>query len=337
MTPEKLLEALTDIDEGAIEAARQAMPRKRARRAGAVLVAAAMLALAVSACAAVSGSEWFLDFFARRSQAELEQGQSAYIEANTQNIGKSLTRDGYTLTLESAFTDGTHAFINATLTAPKGVVLGADSYSAEILDFPTNEDGDAFSGGAGWEYTEDGDRTDNVAGMLFTMDVSAWCWDRISLAEKHTWTVTFGDLTANWRENWDTEQARVRRETVCEGPWKFTFTFSAVDDREIELVSEPVTCVTTNSPFAYGEYIDAQITSFRLRAMSARVQFRFAEFEERNGDFGNIYVVMKDGSRVLLERSSGGPNMNGYTFDAPIVLEDVDHVLLPNGVELAVP
>jgi hypothetical protein len=53
-------------------------------------------------------------------------------------------------------------------------------------------------------------------------------------------------------------------------------------------------------------------------------------------DFKGILVVMKDGSAVELMPQSGSVGVFTLKLAAPIVLQEVDHVLLPDGLVLTV-
>lgn len=46
---------------------------------------------------------------------------------------------------------------------------------------------------------------------------------------------------------------------------------------------------------------------------------------------------MKDGSQMLMRESGGWPDNITFTFAAPIALEEVSHILLPNGTKIPMP
>ena len=73
------------------------MNMKRAVLIAAVI--AALLLLVGCGYVVLSESQWLQSFFSRQKGQPLSQGQSAYIEQNTQVIGKSVTVNSYTVTV----------------------------------------------------------------------------------------------------------------------------------------------------------------------------------------------------------------------------------------------
>ena len=71
--------------------------------------------------------------------------------------------------------------------------------------------------------------------------------------------------------------------------------------------------------------------------MSAEITYAYLEPVHGAGDFDPIYVVMKDGSEIMLLPKSGSPTRSKYHFAAPIILADADHVRLPDGTKLPIP
>lgn len=95
------------------------------RRRTAILIAAviAMMALSVTAFASEFIQNWFVSFFAEKSDSALTQEQVNYIEENAQNINEVQTQDNWSVELKSAITDGDIAYIVIGVTAPEGVSL----------------------------------------------------------------------------------------------------------------------------------------------------------------------------------------------------------------------
>ena len=85
------------------------------------------------------------------------------------------------------------------------------------------------------------------------------------------------------------------------------------------------------------------ITSFLLNPFGAAVTYEFEEpvinaFIEYQSMFGYtdrlICAVMKDGSQIPLHTDSVGTQL---TAESPIVLSEVDHILLGSGEQLFMP
>lgn len=144
-------------------------------------------------------------------------------------------------------------------------------------------------------------------------------------------------------------------ETLIEEEWEFTITFdtSSQNSQPVELVTgEPVmtwglvTWKLDNHPIAYdtGSGMAAvKITSFVLNSFGATVQYEFEEpafsafieYQNHNGYTDRyIYAVMKDGSKIALHTDGTGDQLAAET---PIVLSEVDYILLGSGEKLPMP
>lgn len=131
-------------------------------------------------------------------------------------------------------------------------------------------------------------------------------------------------------------------ETLAEGIWDFTVNFGEAGEG-IELLHQPITtaaCIfrkTGPEIWDYENVMDeVKVTSFVLRPLSATIYYECdggANFT--NHQQQRIYAVMKDGSTVELEDfGSGGAGFAVLTAKAPIILENVDHVLLADGTRI---
>ena len=339
MTPKHLLDAMTDIDEESILEAKNPPAHKKvlSRRGAVVLVAAVMLmTMVVTACASPDTAEWFRTFFHNAGQRQLSEGQLQYINENTVSQNQSQTCNGYTITVDSAISDNVNAFIKMTLTAPEGVVLDADYYSSTSR-IPRDENWNTvISSHAGYASTVDEDKTDNVVTLLYTIDQAVGSTDDPKLNE-HTWTIRLEDLYAYHWINRGTPDADTKKTLLAAGVWEFQIKF-ANDTTVVELIDEPVPCYAEVSQWPEWGDEEILITSLRLRAMSADMTFTFPEKgTEVNAWLDDIYVVMKDGSQILMRGSGGWPDNFTFAFDAPIALEEVSHVLLPNGTKIPMP
>ena len=134
--------------------------------------------------------------------------------------------------------------------------------------------------------------------------------------------------------------------------WEFSVTFDNEHPNSVELITEPVmtwalvTWKLDDEPTFYktGTGLEAvKITSFLLNPFGAAVTYEFEEpvinaFIEYQSMFGYtdrlIYAVMKDGSQIPLHTDSVGTQL---TAESPIVLSEVDHILLGSGEILPMP
>ena len=150
-------------------------------------------------------------------------------------------------------------------------------------------------------------------------------------------------------------------ETLVEAIWEFSITFDEPKaQNSVELITgEPVTTwakvfwrIPDDNPMGYviGDGIAAvKIKSFILNPFGATLSYEyfeeahngaFIEYGTHNGytDHGytdrHVYAVMKDGSQIALRTDSTGDKLKA---DTPIVLSEVDHILLGDGVRIPMP
>lgn len=338
MTPMKLLKAMEFLEDDLVMEA-ESIPAKRPRRLNRrLLIAAALLAAAllVTACAAIGGADWFLGYFSEKTPEELSEEQVDYIVANTIHVNKSRTVNGHTLTLQSAFSDGKDILLQFELAAPEGTVLDADQYSDLQSADITNEEGKTLGITMSWTLRDE-DRTDNRAELLYTITD---CENFVG----HRCRLTIDGLTGTtWLEPLS---LGTRSETLTEGTWTFDIYFPEDCGRYISLVEEPVTIpctiVTGYEQVAEDEYrpikeeIQVEVTALNLWSLSMELRFHVGE-EPDNLNLRDLYVVMKDGSRVPLKGHWVSPDYNTYKVETPLILDDVDHILFPGGEKIPAP
>ena len=134
MTGRDLLLGLTEVEpEFLAEAENGASPHQRIFHRPVLVAALIALVLVLVGCtyAVLSETEWFEKFFANWQNQELSESQNAFVEEHIKVIGQSVTKDGYTLTVESAIADSYNAYIKLRLTSENGAKLDAESYLPE--------------------------------------------------------------------------------------------------------------------------------------------------------------------------------------------------------------
>ena len=140
-------------------------------------------------------------------------------------------------------------------------------------------------------------------------------------------------------------------EVLTDGLWEFTVSFADTKTETLELISEPIytealASVEIESDALFtdrkNEIMDVKVTSFKLTALGATITCDFegdvvsALFEYQNlygYEDRHIFVVMKDGTQISLHHDV----QSTYTADSPIILDQVDHVLLADGTKIMVP
>lgn len=308
-----------------------------------VLIAAAILSLLIlTACAAKYVGQLFATYFQQEHSAQLSDGQIDYIENNAQpSVAQPIVTEadnGYSVTVSSALTDGKIAYITIDIRAPEGVNLeGGDiRFLENPLLFPEPAEGlvlapDGSSPDAMCDYAtvDDGDGLANTASLMFKVIPSVESEDVMPFDGSIHWTMHAEGFE---KAVFDAEKMDFEYTPLAEGVWEFDLTFQSIDTRKMEFVTEPIPVMTSN--LLRNEYIhENQMTSFTLSGLSYEMKLTQSEIDGEIQDVGDAAIVMKDGSQYTLLRLSAHPG----SMAAPIVLDEVDYILLSNGVKLQAP
>ena len=403
MKPEKLLDALNDIDSDLIAHARTTQFQSR-RPKFSVLVAAviAIAALTLTAFASEAISGWFKEYFEKRSDAPLTSEQIQYIEENEQVIEETKAENSWTVELKSAITDGKTGFILFGITAPEGIDLesnlgrnifdgdfitpGNDSMNNHIkrrraLIVPSTgpdskELNYIWQRNTYWEADNDGLK--NTLNYMIEIQCDKLYQNQACLLEEPfgkdvTFNVRFIDFTYEYqdpeikkaleekyagRDNYliggEEIQGLHKSDILLEGEWEFNIVFG-MDEQDVdrlELVTAPIPVSAIVSRWMGEDHLTCDIednletinlTSFQLTSFGAVLQFEedetisgvSIECQNRYGyEDRLVHVVMEDGSTIPLHTDGVGTNL---ASESPIVLREVDHVLLADGTKLMVP
>ena len=322
-----------------------------------VLIAAVLVSLlAVTASATEYVRGWFSAYFSDNGDLPLSDGQKKYIEENEQCIAQSQTRNGWTIELRSAISDGMKGYIMLGITAPEDVNLGEiPEKSRQEYYGPRNEylpkDPDAVltcsaypdasviaNIGSSWQ--EDGDGLANTVNYVIDVSPDEEFADFDPFSSKALWHIHIVDFVHGFPE----------QEPLTEGVWDFDFTFEN-DKTEIELLKKPMKTKALALP-GDGTEVDAEVTmtSVVLRPFGITVSYGDAsdglDYARTSVSFGELttgqspwFAVMKDGSKMQLRYGGGNPVVRNCLLEAqaPIVLENVDHILLSDGTRLPMP
>lgn len=285
-----------------------------------------LMTFSVTAVGAITGAAWFENYFQKIKGEPLSESQGAFIDENTVDYAKSVTLNGYTVSVEYALTDGFVAYIKVKLTAPEGVILNADDYGFMYQNksrfYPA--DGSNPSRSTSW-HMENENPNDSTVYFPVVCHGSG-------LDAGTKWILELGDLFKSTQR----EDGIYENTVIAEGTYRFELVLSEVGHESVELLSEPIH-YTRTIQITESEYKeeDVSITSIILRPLSAAI--RFEGDEDVAAIAGMPMVVMKDGSSVEMKIRIGGNGETGYQMDVPIDLGEVEHVLLPNGTKIMMP
>jgi len=356
MKPENLLDALTDIDSDLIASAHGGQPQ-HSRPKFTILLAAviALMALTLTAFASPTISGWFKQYFERRNEVPLTSEQIQYLEEKEQVIGETKTQSGYDLELKSVLADSSTVYITLGITGPKAFPFDENTQLAfDAFDFydqnlktPQAFSARILDNGDDLDYTTDlileytlGSWNDSAQWTLHIKELKLWIHD--AAYEQHLLDTKYAG-----QENFmltDEETALVYRfETLSEGPWEFSIDLSKADSAELEIVTDPITAQSCCGfkPDGTLVYEEVTINSVIIRPLSATI---FTEITESRAapDFtptmdDYLFVVMKDNSKIQLYPDWGMSGKQHFSTASPIVLTEVDHILLSDGTKIMAP
>lgn len=320
-----LLEAINDLDDTIIlDALSKPVTYSNKRKILRVLGTAALLAaMGLTACGVHSLSVWYQNYFAQQSQTELSEEQKTYLNENVIEVAPQQPR----LIIESALTDGIRIFMKLRITAPDYVA----SYPYEdwhAFVYPGNDSPDT-------EYADqdvvtlDGNRIYNSLQYL-PVDDGDGEEEPLNLAGK-TIKIHFRDF---YQRVSNKECTEWEDQQIIAGDWEFDIPVTEDSLRTIELISQPAegslryldmeaeektVCWKEGVPIPY----------ITLRALTVDIGY---DSPGLGGDFGQeIRAVMKDGSEMTLMAQWGGVDVIRYFPDSPMMIDQVDHLILGDG------
>ena len=326
MTGRELLAGMTDLDGRILEEAeefRTEIPVRRFRPTLAAAIGAAVLILAGCAYVALTEPEWFGQFFSRWQEQGLSQSQAAFVEENTKVIGQSLTRDGYTLTVESAIADSYNAYIKLRLSSETEDVMNAENYlpGYRLREDGTLEDYFYAPDHPDWRYSAGSGPMEEAPDVILLRVNQYEQQGAKSLEAGVTYRIHFPGLIGYYSDGTD--------RVLTEEDFDFDIVFDTLHDESLEMITEPVVASFSD--------IRVNVTSLELRTLSVSVDYNGRTDEKGGICFVDSFVVLKDGTQVRFRPYVLGSEGATCFLTGPIVLEEVDHVLLRDGTKLYPP
>lgn len=333
--------------------------RNKRRTGYRVLVAAAVIvALTATVLAAGNISGWFRQYFEKQTDVPLTPEQIEFIEENEQFVEDKQEQNGWTVELKSAIGSGRITYITLGITAPEDVNLtdwetfslkgfyltdgqGNAPYTWYII---TLDDLDGFDHTCDILMVAEPREANNTGYWNIQIDaLYGSIYDRAYelelLRTKYASQTEFTGFTSE-------ELARIDQKTLlAEGPWNFIVAVPDSGLTEIELVTEPVKSGVLYEVKDSINHISepVTVTSFLLRPLDASLYY---EFSSKDSTLGlpvmftgtHATAIMNDGTQIALRGSFGSRDGElKLLADAPIVLEEVDYVILSDGTKLMMP
>ncbi len=229
MKPEKILDALNDLDGSVIREARAEHDHKKhmTGRRVAILIAAvvALMAVSITAFASETVAGWFRQYFGQKTEETLTPGQVEFIEENEQIIAETKEENGWTVELRSAISDGTKAYFIIGVTAPERVNLEPRVENDSLKDWfgpgnlfiglgdvvstsiPDASDEGNYFYQLSYGWREDGDGLKNTMNMVYELGIGKWNpGEECSLKEPFGADVDFNIHIENIIREYDDEE-----------------------------------------------------------------------------------------------------------------------------------
>ena len=326
MTGRELLMGMTDLDGSILEEAETLGKNIRVRRFRPVLAAAigaAVLILAGCAYVALTEPEWFGQFFSRWQEQGLSQSQTAFVEENTKVIGQSVTRDGYTLTVESAIADSYNAYIKLRLSSETEDVVNAENYlpGYRLREDGTLEDYFYAPDHPDWRYSTGSGPMEEAPDVILIRVSQNEQQGAKSLEAGVTYRIHFPGLIGYYSDGTD--------RVLTEEDFDFDIVFDTLHDESLEMITEPVEVTFSE--------ISLTLTSLELRTLGISVDYTGEADVLKIMSYFSGNVALKDGTQVRFRPYVLGPEGGTCFLTGPIVLEEVDHVQLRDGTKLYPP
>ncbi len=279
--------------------------------------------------------------------------------------------DGFDVTLDSILTDGTTAYITLDVTLPDvyptpGAGWTMDDYPRVTFElYPASQDG------LTWEQrlnTRGGtrvmaDEEDSDPNTYKQVTEVGFQDNSLTFTSGSTWKIHVTGIQATFHNHENQaiidqkyagqdylidgeEAARVIDfRQICWDTWDFEFTFAGDEEKieVLEMVKEPIRLSglrgTTMEearidPQSPGVPYEAELTSFKISPLAYTIEYKDILGGNHAGTFnpGEYTLVMKDGKELTLFQYNGR-----HSFEEPVILSNIDYLLLPNGEKLSVP
>ena len=372
-----LLNAIGHIHDVYITDAHKTATENTNVRKKIILIAAIIAALFLLAGCAAYVWNWYVIYFSQKKQNPLSDEQIRYIQDNTMEYQVNQTYDEYTVELKSAISESHMTYVTFGITAPDHVdftpFIGAGSqeyiFLKDILAWiPDNTCPLNLS----YETINDFDGIKNTVNLVLKIKHGTSVGPDSTCKIKFTGIVQQGYNQAYEQKLESTkyagqsdymldseESARVHPQILlASGTWEFEIKLINNNDM-VEILDEPISAkaLVVRTGKEEFEIIDAVETitldSISLDPLGVSVSFvqpesvdtfdciylnidQFTTKEETDPS-EEIYLKMKDGSRIDLFQEDGGKESVYLEPDCPVDLVNVEYLHLSDGIEIRVP
>lgn len=339
MIAENVLFALNEIEDEFLEEAHADIPASRRLRRSIILIAAVIALLIVTACAAKEITGWLGSFFSGRAESDLSAGQIGYIAENEQLVSDVQKHNGYTVELKSYLATDDTVYVVFGITAPPNVDIAKLEHRI-ILDTEYTGIYGRTPHSEIVRQLDDGDGRSNTINYVCILEHKHYVYHTVT-----EWNVHIGSI---FTVEYDETTNHTEYPILAEGNWNFTIDLTKADYQSMELLSAPIqTLGIIPQEDPNKDTVELiHVTSVQLTPLELFITYEpisdynifFEGYLTNTAIEFHIFAVMDDGSEISF---SGGhtekDNVSKCLADSPILLDQVDYILLADGTKIMVP
>lgn len=226
-------------------------------------------------------------------------------------LDRSVTRDGWTLTLTDCVADEYNLCFGVELTAPEGITLDwEDGYHFE--DWDCSIRGLQPGGGGGYEQVPDDDPADGTVRFIFRYTYSMR--ENQSLDGRRI-TLRLGSLYHNTQ--WNEQAGAYDRSLDCDADWRFTTRLTLPGDRILVTPDLPVTTLDVEAVITQVEVtpigVYVYIEGDALKGHHDWVTMKAADGFFGCVDYQEITLHLTDGTAIPMTEGMEGSGCSGGT------------------------
>lgn len=258
--------------------------------------------------------------------------QQAVVENATVELGDVVTCDGFAVTAKSAFTDGTTALILIQIYAPEHIdlELNAPHFNIDAKGIVRGDNPNKILGADGLRITQlpidDQDGAKNTQNLLLKISTTKAPGYDFSFADGYDRYMRLEGLYA-YEEDYPYTKYQ-----IAEGNWDFRIRFDdAYSHEEKEMLKEPIRLTSRRALYDVPQ--TATVHSIIVKGLSIVFRYSYgADAVQEPGDFGNVQIILKDGTVIDTKCSTGdlgtykGEFVTTYLATAPILVNEIDHI-----------
>lgn len=258
--------------------------------------------------------------------------QELVVEKSAVLIGDVVACNGFAVTAQSAFTDGSTAFILLQITGPELMDLNLNAIHFNIDmrgiirgDNPSKSLGSGDTG-ISQALLDDGDGAENTQEILIEISTTSLPEYGFSFADGYDRYLFLEGIYA-YKEEYPYNKYK-----ITDGEWSFKIHFDdTFNNIEKEFLDAPFRINIRRA--LYDVQQTAIVHSIVIRGLSMTLRYTYEkDAVPEPGDFGDVKIVLTDGTIIKLSPKMGGSSgvadefITTYQATSPILINEIDYI-----------